>query len=165
MENQGIRDNGNGSGSGSGSGSGKDPIFVPTHLSGLKVRSFNQLKPPVEPSVQASVEPLPMNEDENIPMDISVASVAAAAMDAMPDREEDIPENPGNKPRRTQKPRPKKAAAAADNRKSSKDVIARMKKDLEEGRQRLKPEELNNPFSKEFNKVLLKKELLEREMT
>ena len=70
MENQGIR----------GSGSGKAPIFVPTHLSGLKVRSFNPLKPPVEL--------LPMNkDDENIPMGLSVASVASAAMDAMPDRE------------------------------------------------------------------------------
>ena len=29
----------------------------------------------------------------------------------------------------------------------------------------LSPEEINNPFSKEFNKLLLKKELLEREMT
>lgn len=109
-------------------------------------------------------------EQENIPIEItirpsgspSVASVAAAAMAVMP---EDVPIDV-KKPR-TIKPKAKAAAAqpAVVRSANPKSTIERMKRDLEEGRRRLKPEEINNPFSKEFNKVLLKKELLEREMT
>jgi hypothetical protein len=98
------------------------------------------------------------NENENIPMELSVASVASAAMAVM--SEEPAEFGVAAAAPRKIKPRPKRAAAAADP-----NAIARMKKDLEEGRRRLTPEELNNPFSKEFNKLLLKKELLEREMT
>lgn len=103
----------------------------------------------------------PENENENIPMELSVASVASAAMAVMPEEPAEFGVAAGAAaaaPRKI-KPRHKRAAAADPN------TIARMKKDLEEGRRRLKPEELNNPFSKEFNKLLLKKELLEREMT
>jgi len=111
-------------------------------------------------------------EQENIPIELtirpsgspSVASVAAAAMAVMPENAPIDLKKP-----RTIKPKPKPKAAAAQpavvQREDPKTMIKRMKRDLEEGRQRLKPEEINNPFSKEFNKVLLKKELLEREMT
>ena len=121
-------------------------------------------------------------EQENIPIEItirpsgasggpSVASVAAAAMAVMP---EDAPIE-AKKPR-TIKPKAKAVATATSvsagpaqpaivRSANPKSTIERMKRDLEEGRRRLKPEEINNPFSKEFNKVLLKKELLEREMT
>jgi hypothetical protein len=110
------------------------------------------------------------NANENIPMELSVASVASAAMAIMP--EEPVEFGSGVAAgaagtavaRRKIKPRPKKAAAVAAAA-ADPNAIARMKKDLEEGRRRLKPEELNNPFSKEFNMLLLKKELLEREMT
>ena len=107
----------------------------------------------------------PENENENIPMELSVASVASAAMAVMSEEPAEFGVDAGAAgaaaaPRKI-KPRPKRAAAAA----ADPNAIARMKKDLEEGRRRLTPEELNNPFSKEFNKLLLKKELLEREMT
>ena len=71
MENQGISEVGN--------SNDNDPVFVPTHLSGLKVRRSNiPSKPPVAPS--------PIKEDdENIPMELSVASVASAAMAVMPE--------------------------------------------------------------------------------
>ena len=122
-------------------------------------------------------------EQENIPMEmeLSVASVATATLAAMPDNPNLLPEAgqaaaataaAGGKvapPPRTIKPRPRKGAGTGAGAGAvapvSKDTIARMKKDLEDGRKRLKPEEINNPFSKEFNKLLLKKELLEREMT
>lgn len=109
----------------------------------------------------------PENENENIPMELSVASVASAAMAVMSEEPAEFGVDAGAAgaaaaPRKI-KPRPKRAAAAAAA--ADPNAIARMKKDLEEGRRRLTPEELNNPFSKEFNKLLLKKELLEREMT
>ena len=112
-------------------------------------------------------------EQENVPIEItvapaaaatttapasppppSVASVAAAALAVIPDI----------KLSRSIKPLPKKSAVAIPGP-LSKSQIGMMKKELEDGRKRLKPEELNNPFSKDFNKLLLKKELLEREMT
>lgn len=102
-------------------------------------------------------------EEENRPMELTVASVASAAMAVMQPNP-----NPSDQPKlkRVIKPRAKGAAVATGGPEpSSRDRIAHMKKDLEEGRKRIKPEELNNPFSKEFNKLLLKKELLEREMT
>ena len=114
------------------------------------------------------------NEDqENNPMELklTVASVASAALAAMPDNPKLVSESGSAAgaavaPPRTIKPKPRKGAVAAGGLvPSSKDTIARMKKDLEDGRKRLRPEEINNPFSKEFNKLLLKKELLEREMT
>ncbi len=102
-----------------------------------------------------------VNEDsENVPMELTVASVAGAAMAAMPD-----PPSSDVKPTRTIKPRSKNGAAVRPPPARPRDSIEKMKKDLEDGRKRIKPEELNNPFSKEFNKLLLKKELLEREMT
>ena len=98
-------------------------------------------------------------EQENVPMELSVASVAAAALSVMPGPAE-------KKTARTIKPKPKSgASAAAAPVVTPRENIERMKRDLEEGRRRLSPEEINNPFSKEFNKLLLKKELLEREMT
>jgi hypothetical protein len=51
---------------------------------------------------------------------------------------------------------------------SSEPITARLKRierEIDAGSKQLTPAELNNPFSKEFNKLLLKKELLEREMT
>ena len=100
---------------------------------------------------------------ENVPMELSVASVAAAALAVIPD--------PGKNTSRTIKPKPKAGAGAVAvagavaPATTARDSIEKMKRDLEEGRRRLSPEEINNPFSKEFNKLLLKKELLEREMT
>ena len=123
-------------------------------------------------------------EQENIPIEVSiqptgssaaaapeqnpsVASVAAATLSVMPEKAQF--EGPVIKKQRTIKPKPKVAPASgvamSPGRSNPKTTIANMKRDLEEGRRRLKPEELNNPFSKEFNKLLLKKELLEREMT
>jgi hypothetical protein len=125
-------------------------------------------------------------EQENIPIEMtigpsgrpssgdsdrpSVASVAAAAMAVMP--EEGVSNTAvagtvdGKKPRKIRpKAKATTAATASTSRSDPKTTIANMKRELEEGRRRLKPEELNNPFSKEFNKILLKKELLEREMT
>ena len=118
-------------------------------------------------------------EDENIPMELTlvadggtppVASVAAAAMAIMPPEESaasavaaSVEPALDKKKKRTIKP--KAASGAVVGVPASASTIERMKRDLEEGRKRLKPEELNNPFSKEFNTLLLKKELLEREMT
>ena len=111
---------------------------------------------------------------ENVPMELSVASVAAAALAVIPGpAETDVAAGPpGKKTSRTIKPKPKpkpKAGADADagagaGAAAPRENIVKMKRDLEEGRKRLSPEEINNPFSKEFNKLLLKKELLEREM-
>ena len=111
-------------------------------------------------------------EQENVPIEISVASVASANLAAMPDNPSSSLSSSsvialgmgtgaavsGKNPR-TIKPKPKLKPIDPKNR------IASMKRDLEEGRKRLKPEEISNPFSKEFNKLLLKKELLEREIT
>jgi hypothetical protein len=118
-------------------------------------------------------------EDENIPIEItiapaaaaadatppplpppSVASVAAATLAAMPDK----------KPPRIIIPKKRTNAAAAGGVAAAGSIdpqqrIRMMKKELDDGRKRLKPEDLNNPFSKDFNKLLLKKELLEREIT
>ena len=127
-------------------------------------------------------------EDENIPIELTIAgaasgdtsaappsvgSVAAAALAAMPDNPPDAATAAPAK--RTIKPVPKKRTTAAASAASGgvaaavpsdpKQRIRMMEKELEDGRKRLKPEELNNPFSKEFNKLLLKKELLEREIT
>ena len=159
MENQGIeeRDDGN------------NPLFVPSHLSGLRVRSVNPSKslPASGSGSGSSVGSPSMNEDaENVPMELSVASVAAAALSVIPGPAEELAPASQKVPR-TIKPLPRKGAVAAGGlvAPTSKVTIARMKKDLEDGRKRLRPEEINNPFSKEFNKLLLKKELLEREMT
>ena len=107
-------------------------------------------------------------EEENIPMELSVASVATAALAATVDPGPVARAPPpalGKKANvRSIKPKSKAAAAAAADV-PPRVNIARMKRDLDEGRKRLSPEEINNPFSKEFNKLLLKKELLEREMT
>ena len=103
--------------------------------------------------------------EKNVPMEMSVASVAAAALAVTPPGPVDAPPKK-KKILRMMKSKPGAGAGAAAAPVITPRVnIERMKKDLEEGRQRLKPEELNNPFSKEFNKLLLKKELLEREMT
>ena len=109
-------------------------------------------------------------EEENIPMELSVASVATAALAATVDPGPVAAE--GKKANvRSIKPKSKAAAAVAVGGVavppvvSPRENIARMKRDIDEGRKRLSPEEINNPFSKEFNKLLLKKELLEREMT
>ena len=110
-------------------------------------------------------------EQENIPIEVtiqpsggpSVGSVAAAALAVMP---EDASSIAGSKKSRTIRPKAKAASAVVNTSRSDpKTAIAAMKRELEEGRKRLKPEDINNPFSKEFNKLLLKKELLEREMT
>ena len=124
-------------------------------------------------------------EDENIPIEMtiaasgppspppppppSVASVAAAALAVMPD-EAAAAATATSGVKRTIKPVPKKRADAAGGvavaaPSDPKQRIRMMKKELDDGRKRLKPEDLNNPFSKDFNKLLLKKELLEREMT
>ena len=93
----------------------------------------------------------PENENENIPMELSVASVASAAMAVMPEEPVEFGVDAGAAgaaaaPRKI-KPRPKRAAAVVAAT-ADPNAIARMKKDLEEGRRRLKPEEINNPFIK-----------------
>ncbi len=119
------------------------------------------------PPVSSSSSPQP-------PPTLSVASVAAAALASMPDKQPD-------KKKRVLKSKSKGSVVGVEAvagggegeiRKANgivvtdpKKVITTLKKELEEGRKRLKPEELNNPFSKDFNKLLLKKELIEREMT
>jgi len=122
-------------------------------------------------------------DEENIPIEISitpaatsvasepvvpsVASVAASALVSMPDKKN----TRIIKPKRPNGPNGRKASAASASGGVAavsidpKQKIRLMKKELEDGRKRLKPEELNNPFSKDFNKLLLKKELLEREIT
>jgi len=163
MENQDIND-------------GNDRVFVPSHLSGLRVRKL----PPPKPQTQTQTpnENIPSDdvgfneEQENVPMELSVASVATAALaELQPEQESD--EQRKNtaliiKPKPKLKPKPKSgklaASSAAVSSVTPRENILKMKRDLEEGRKRLTPEEINNPFSKEFNKLLLKKELLEREM-
>ena len=121
-------------------------------------------------------------EQENIPIEITVAPAAAAAASALEPSYPPTPSvasvaaaalafMPDIKQKRSIKPLPKKgsgAGAAVGEVTASIDPqlrIRMMKKELDDGRSRLKPEELNNPFSKDFNMLLLKKELLEREMT
>lgn len=125
-------------------------------------------------------------DEENIPIEISitpaatsvasepvvpsVASVAASALVSMPDKKNTRIIKP-KRPNGPNGPNGRKASAAsasggvAAGSIDPKQKIRLMKKELEDGRKRLKPEELNNPFSKDFNKLLLKKELLEREIT
>ena len=117
----------------------------------------------------------------------SVASIAAAALAVLPEKEHEVDLISSGKKKRVLKPKkgnieavPTSTPAAGGGeagggvaiRKGSSNLlldpkrqVANMKRALEEGRKRLKPEEINNPFSKEFNKLLLKKELIEREMT
>jgi Cdc6-like AAA superfamily ATPase len=117
-------------------------------------------------------------EDENIPIEITIAPaaasatpvplpsaalVAASALASMPDKKTTRIIKPKGPKGRTD------AAAAAGGFAAAgsidpKQRIGIMKKELEDGRKRMKPEDINNPFSKDFNKLLLKKELLEREM-
>jgi hypothetical protein len=113
------------------------------------------------------------DEQEKLPIEVtiqpsggpSVASVAAAALAVMPENASSIAGS--KKPRKISRDKPKAAVSAAvkTDRSDPKTTFATMKRELEEGRKRLKPEDIDNPFSKEFNKLLLKKELLEREMT
>lgn len=136
-----------------------NPVIVPAPASAppLSASPPPPVPPPAPSGDNPDVADIPreINEDEeNIPMELTVASVASAALAVMPEAE--AVAAPGKK---------RAASPAPRNPPRSKDIIARMKKDLEEGRKRLKPEEINNPFSKEFNRLLLKKELLEREMT
>ena len=85
-----------------------NPIFVPTHLSGLKVRSgiaaprSASPPPPVPPPALSgdnpSVADIPREineEEENIPMELTVASVASAALAVMPEAPPE--EAPGKK--------------------------------------------------------------------
>jgi hypothetical protein len=128
-------------------------------------------------------------EEENIPIEItitpaaasatppdplpSVASVAASALAAIPDKNTtQIIKPKGSKGSKGPNGRRDATVVAAGGVAGGvvgsinpKQRIGLMKKELEDGRKRLKPEDLNNPFSKDFNKLLLKKELLEREMT
>jgi len=143
-------------------------IFVPTHLSGLRAKSFPQPQLPTENVPSSDVVGF-NEEEENIPIEMSVASVASAALAAMPEPSssstQPVDAAPDKKKTRTIKPKAAASGAAVGVVPARASTIERMKRDLEEGRKRLKPEELNNPFSKEFNALLLKKELLEREMT
>jgi Cdc6-like AAA superfamily ATPase len=104
-------------------------------------------------------------EVENEPMELTlattpppVASVAAVALAVMPESGTNEATTIKKSKRTTIKPKPRVVQVSGEA------AIQQMKRDLDEGRKRLKPEELNNPFSKEFNTLLLKKELLEREM-
>ena len=56
-------------------------------------------------------------------------------------------------------------AATAAPPESNASEIARLTNELDQSVRLLKPDDLNNPFSKDFNKLLLKKELLERAYT
>ena len=120
-------------------------------------------------------------EDENIPIEIMIAPAAAASADATPPplpppsvasvAAATLAAMPEKKPPRIIIPKKRTAATAAAGGVAvaasidPQQRIRIMKKELDDGRKRLKPEDLNNPFSKDFNKLLLKKELLEREIT
>ena len=99
-------------------------------------------------------------EDENIPMElVSAGGVAAPAIEIVPAAQ-----------KRTIKPKsngtgvrgPPPPPAPPESNASE---IARLTNELDQNVRLLKPDDLNNPFSKDFNKLLLKKELLERAYT
>ena len=114
-------------------------------------------------------------EEENIPMELVPAaslpqqdagqySVAAAgAVDAAAAPTEQKRKIKPKAAKGAGAAAPAKKVAAPPETKSSK--IARLTNELDQSVRLLKPEDLNNPFSKEFNKLLLKKELLERTYT
>jgi hypothetical protein len=98
-------------------------------------------------------------EDENIPMELVSAGGGGGGEAAVPP----LPLAPLAPPlaqKRTIKP--KAAAPPAPPPESNASEISRLISEMEDGKRKLKPEDLHNPFSKEFNKLLLKKELLER---
>ena len=143
-----------------------NPVIVPAPASAppLSASPPPPVPPPAPSGDNPDVADIPREideDEENNPMELTVASVASAALAVMPEAE--AVAAPGKKRATSRAASP--APGPRNPPPRSKDIIARMKKDLEEGRKRLKPEEINNPFSKEFNRLLLKKELLEREMT
>jgi len=101
-------------------------------------------------------------EEENIPMELVKAEAGGGGGGG-------VAQVPSLAPKRTIKPKIARAGvraqAAPAPPESNASEIARLTKELEEGERTLKPEDLNNPFSKEFNTLLLKKELLERAYT
>ena len=108
-------------------------------------------------------------EDENIPMELVMAEAGGggggggAVMPVSVTAPVPAPAPAAQK--RTLKLKTTKAAAAPAPPESNASEIARLTNELEDGQRILKPEDLNNPFSKDFNKLLLKKELLERAYT
>ena len=145
-------------------------MLVPTHLTGLKVRSSLplQTRVPITTNKNDVLSQLVNPDEENVPMELSVASVASAALAMTPEPRDESASVQNIQLVGKRKPLQKSknvSGSKAVEKSRDPNIIARMKKDLEDGRKRIKPEELNNPFSKEFNRLLLKKELLEREMT
>ena len=98
-------------------------------------------------------------EEENIPMEL-VSAAGGGGGAAGGGTETPIPA-PALAPKRilklkTSTPPPPESNASE---------ISRLTNELDQGARLLKPNDLNNPFSKDFNKLLLKKELLERAYT
>jgi hypothetical protein len=111
-------------------------------------------------------------EDENIPMELVMAEAgggggggAAMPVPVPVPVPVDVPAPAAQK--RTLKLKTAKAAttAAPAPPESNASEIARLTNELDQSVRLLKPDDLNNPFSKDFNKLLLKKELLERAYT
>jgi len=99
-------------------------------------------------------------EEENIPMELVSAAGGGGGAAGGGGAETPIPA-PALAPKRilklkTSTPLPPESNASE---------IARLTNELDQGVRLLKPNDLNNPFSKDFNKLLLKKELLERAYT
>jgi hypothetical protein len=111
-------------------------------------------------------------EDENIPMElVSAGGGGGGGGAAMP-----VPvpaQVPSLAPKLTIKPKIARTGTGAGVRaqaapappESNASEIARLTNELDQSVRLLKPDDLNNPFSKDFNKLLLKKELLERAYT
>ena len=108
-------------------------------------------------------------EDENIPMELVMAEAGGgggggAAMPVSVTAPVTVPAAQ----KRTIKPKRTGTGAglmAQPPTESNASEIARLTNELDQSVRLLKPDDLNNPFSKDFNKLLLKKELLERAYT
>ena len=102
-------------------------------------------------------------EDENIPMELVSAGGGGGGGAEMPVPAA-VPVPAPVAQKRILKLKAAKGATAAPPE-SNASEIARLTNELDQSVRLLKPDDLNNPFSKEFNKLLLKKELLERAYT
>ena len=102
-------------------------------------------------------------EDENIPMELVSAGGGGGGGGGGAEMPAQVAAPVAQK--RTLKLTAAKTAAAAAPPESNASEIARLTNELDQSVRLLKPDDLNNPFSKDFNKLLLKKELLERAYT
>jgi hypothetical protein len=98
-------------------------------------------------------------EEENIPMELVRAAGGGGGGAEAPAQKLKI------KPKRPGSSAGAGVSAPPPPPESNATQIARLTNELDQGVRLLKPTDLNNPFSKDFNKLLLKKELLERAYT